>query len=356
MPGSLVAIVAASAAAAAWSLPVETVAGRFGELPHALPAPRLPHLDRETVTALLSPAFTIALLAGIEALLSAVVADGMIDGRHRPNTELIAQGLANVGSSLFGGIPATGAIARTATNVKSGARTPVAGMVHAATLLLIVLFFGRWAGRIPLASLAGILAVVAYHMSEWRSFASLLRGPASDVAVLLTTFLLTVLFDLTLAIEVGMVLAAFLFMHRMARAAGVQPLGDDTDGPEGPRAAPPGVQLYAVQGPFFFGVAHSFQETMRVVSEPPKARVLLFENVPFIDATALDALRHFRKGSRGALVLGGVSGPVRETLRRSGFLDEIGADNVCAKPEEALERARRLIADQTPAPLPEGRP
>src|SRR5664279_235865 len=205
VPGSLIAILVTTAAAQLFHLPVESIGSRFGAIPSSLPSPVIPHIDFATIKSLVRPAFTIALLGGIESLLSAVVADGMIGGNHRSNMELIAQGIANIFSSIFGGIPATGAIARTATNVKNGGRTPVAGIIHALTLLLIMLFFGKWAALIPLASLAGILVVVAYNMSEWQAFVSVLRGPRTDMAVLLTTFLLTVLVDLTVAIEVGMV-------------------------------------------------------------------------------------------------------------------------------------------------------
>ncbi len=219
VPGSLAAIVLSSVAVSLFDLPVETIGSRFGDLPHMLPAPHLPAISLATAQMLVQPAFTIALLAGIESLLSAVVSDGMTGGKHRSNTELVAQGIANIGSGLFGGIPATGAIARTATNVKSGAKTPVAGIIHAFVLLLILFFFGRWAKRIPLACLAGILVVVSYHMSEWRSFAALSRGPKTEAFVLFLTFGLTVLVDLTVAIEVGVVLSALLSLSRRHSAS-----------------------------------------------------------------------------------------------------------------------------------------
>src|SRR6478752_4235702 len=221
VPGPFVALIVATAATALLHLPVETIGSRFGSLNASFPHPQVPHLSVAEVTSLVGPAFTIAMLAAIESLLSAVVADGMIGGRHRPNMELVAQGVANIASPLFGGIPATGAIARTATNVKNGGRTPVAGIVHALTLLVITVAAGRWAAYIPMATLAAILVVVSYHMSEWRTFLAELRSPKSDVAVLLTTFLLTVLIDLTVAISVGMVLAAFLFIRRMATVTNV---------------------------------------------------------------------------------------------------------------------------------------
>jgi len=270
IPGPFVALIATTLAAQLLHLPVETIGARFGAIHAGLPLPALPAITLERVTALAGPAFTIALLAAIESLLSAVVADGMIGGRHRSNMELVAQGIANIASPIFGGMPATGAIARTATNVKNGGRTPVAGMTHSLTLLLITLFFGRWAALIPLATLAAILVVVAFHMSEWRTFASEFRAPKSDVAVLLTTFLLTVLVDLTVAIEVGMVLAAFLFMRRMAEVTNISVLTheftDPVDDFEGDpnavrrRAIPDGVQVYEITGPFFFGAAETFKD------------------------------------------------------------------------------------------------
>ncbi|HEX6179962.1 MAG TPA: SulP family inorganic anion transporter, partial [Chitinophagaceae bacterium] len=230
IPGSLVAIFLTTTLVHILHLPVETIAQRFGNIPSSLPAPVIPEFDFAVIKDLIQPAFTIALLGGIESLLSAVVADGMIGGNHRSNTELVAQGGANILSSIFGGIPATGAIARTVTNVKNGGRTPVAGMVHAVTLLLIMLLAGKWAGLIPMSTLAGILVVVAYHMSEWHNFVAVLKGPKSDVAILITTFLLTVLVDLTVAIEIGMVLAAFLFLRKMIQSTDVSILakqGDD---------------------------------------------------------------------------------------------------------------------------------
>ena len=221
IPGSLIAILVSTAIVQWFHLPAETIGSRFGSIPSTLPMPVIPHLDFATIKHLIQPAFTIALLGGIESLLSAVVSDGMIGGNHKSNMELIAQGIGNIFSAIFGGIPATGAIARTATNVKNGGRTPVAGIVHAITLLLIMLFVGKWAALIPMATLAGILVVVAYNMSEWESFRSVFKGPGSDIAILLTTFILTVLVDLTVAIEIGMVLAAFLFMRNMIKSSDV---------------------------------------------------------------------------------------------------------------------------------------
>src|SRR6476469_9791781 len=283
-PGPMVALIVTAAVVRLFHLPVETVGSRFGVIDLAFPRPALPSLSLADLRGLVGPAFTIAALGAIESLLSAMVADGMIGGRHRSNMELVAQGIANIASPLFGGIPATGAIAGTATNVKNGGRTPVAGMIHALTLLLITLFFGRWAAYIPMATLAAILVVVAYHMSEWRSFLAELRTPKSDVAVLLTTFLLTVLVDLTVAIEVGMVLAAFLFIRRMASVTNIsvitseiqQELAADAGNEEllDRRIVPKGVEVYEINGPFFFGAAQSFKDAVGQVAARPKVLIL----------------------------------------------------------------------------------
>jgi sulfate permease, SulP family len=294
IPGSLVAIVACTAAVQLFNLPVETIESKFGEIPRALPTPHLPAVDFKTVQELIGPAFAIALLGALESLLSAVVADGMIGGRHRSNMELVAQGFGNIGSSLFGGIPATGAIARTATNVKNGGRTPVAGIVHALTLLLIMILFAPLAKLIPLSCLAGVLIVVAYNMGEWHSFFSVVRGNRYDALVLLTTFFLTILFDLIVAIEIGMVLTAFIFMKRMADIGKFDILDDresedllsETD-----LKLPAGAMIYEINSPLFFGVAQKFQATLNRISENPKTLIIRMRNVPFIDATGAYRLR-----------------------------------------------------------------
>ena len=370
VPSPFVALIVTTAVAHGFALPVETIGGRFGEISAAIPLPTLPHLSFAQVTGLVGPAFTIALLGAVESLLSAVVSDGMIGARHRSNMELVGQGVANIASALVGGIPATGALARTATNVKSGGRTPVAGMVHALTLLLITLFFGHWAALIPMATLAAILVVVAYNMSEWRVFVGEFRGPKSDVAVLLATFLLTVLVDLTVAIGVGMVLAAFLFMRRMAEVADVTAIareiadGEDRAGDEGDArvATLPGeVQVYAVNGPFFFGAADRFKDTLGQVGSRPKVLILRLRDVPVIDSTGLHALsdvvRRFRKdGTR--VVLAEVQGKVRRVIERSQLGELLGADAISSTLDEALTRVRGLGADaglRTTAEHPAGR-
>ena len=356
IPGPFVALIATTLLVQLLHLPVETIGARFGEIHAGLPRPTLPVITLERMRVLAAPAFTIALLAAIESLLSAVVADGMIGGRHRSNMELVAQGIANIASPLFGGMPATGAIARTATNVKNGGRTPVAGMTHALTLLFITLFFGRWAALIPLATLAAILVVVAFHMSEWRTFASEFRAPKSDVAVLLTTFLLIVQVDLTVAIEVGMVLAAFLFMRRMAEVTNISvltheftdPIDDFEHDPNAVRrrAIPEGVQVYEITGPFFFGAAETFKDRVSRIAGKPKVLILRMRHVLAIDSTGLHALRELVQRSRreGILVvLSDVHAQPVVALERSGLYDDLTEENVHGNIDDALNRARQHL-------------
>jgi len=357
IPGPFVALIATTVVVKLFNIPVETIGTRFGAISATLPHPIVPHVSLSQLTALVGPAFTIALLAAVESLLSAVVADGMIGGRHRSNMELIAQGVANIASPIFGGMPATGAIARTATNVKNGGRTPVAGMVHAITLLLITLFFGRWAALIPLATLAAILVVVSYHMSEWRSFRGELTAPRSDVAVLLTTFALTVLVDLTVAIEVGMVLAAFLFMKRMAEVTNVSIVtreladgrdGDEEDDPNSVRrrAIPPGVEVFEISGPFFFGAAEQFKDTLNQVAKKPKVLIIRMRDVPAIDSTGLHVLHELARSCKrdGTLLLvSDVHAQPVFALVRSDMLDELGEENLFGNLDDALDRARQYL-------------
>ena len=355
IPGPFIALVVTTAVVHLFDVPVETIGQRFGGISAGLRPPEVPPLTFSSVAGLVGPAFTIALLAAIESLLSAVVADGMIGGKHRSNMELVAQGVANVASPLFGGIPATGAIARTATNIKSGGLTPVAGIIHALTLLLIMLFFGRWAGLIPLATLAAILVVVSYHMSEWRTFRSELRAPRSDVIVMLTTFSLTVLVDLTVAIEVGMVLSAFLFMKRMAEVTNVSAVTGDfqdesqdeeLEAPADSRMLPPGVEVYEVNGPFFFGAAEAFRETLTTVAVKPRVLILRMRNVPAMDSTGAHALKDVVTRSRreGTLVLlSEVHAQPLTVLERSGVLDLIGQGHVLGGIDDALDFARTYL-------------
>ena len=357
IPGSLVAIIATTAAVQIFHLPIETIGSRFGTIHSAFPIPSLPQLDYETIKRLIQPAFTIALLCGIESLLSAVVADSMIGGSHRSNMELVAQGTANIFSALFGGIPATGAIARTATNVKNGGRTPVAGIVHAIVLLIIILFVGKWAALIPMATLAGILVVVAYNMSEWHSFISVLKGPRSDTAVLLITFLLTVIVDLTVAIEIGMVLAAFLFMRNMTKSSNVNILTNEMNKEEqgednetiSSYSIPAGVEVFEINGPLFFGAAYKFKDAMKFIEKTPKVLIVRMRKVPIIDATGIRMLADLNKETRSSgtkLMLSEIeSGQVTQELQKARLLFAIGKGNVLPTLEKALIRSKVVLED-----------
>jgi len=347
IPGALIAILICTLFAVVFHLPVETIGTRFGVIQGNLPKPVVSHIDLAAVQYLIRPAFTIAILGAIESLLSAVVADGMIGGNNRSNMELVAQGIANIASSIFGGIPATGAIARTATNVKNGGRTPVAGMVHAVTLLLIMIIVGKWARLIPMACLAGILVVVAYNMSEWRSFAGLLRGPRADAVVLLVTFSLTILVDLTIAIEIGMVLAAFLFIRRISKVSKVdfvtQDISEDDDDND-PHAiknynVPKGVEVFEIKGPFFFGAAYKFKEAISVMENTPKVVIIRMLHVPIIDATALNALMNVYKDMKKhhiGFMLSEIQPGVFTEMEKYGLLDKIGERNVFFDIQDAL--------------------
>ncbi len=362
IPGPFVALVATTLLAYLLHLPVETIGSRFGAISASIPHPTVPHLSFEQLTGLVGPAFTIALLAAVESLLAAVVSDGMIGGQHRSNMELVAQGVANMVTPLFGGIPATGAIARTATNVKSGGRTPVAGLVHALTLLLITIFFGRWAAYIPMATLAAILVVVAYQMSEWRVFLGELHSPKSDVAVLLTTFLLTVLVDLTVAIAVGMVLASFLFMRRMASTTSVtavtqelaRDMADEDQAEQlvDRRMIPEGVEVYEINGPFFFAAAATFKDTLARVASKPKVLIIRMRHVSALDSSGMHALTdvvHRTRQDGTAVILSDVHMQPLVALTGTPAMREIGEDNVVGSLALALERARELLAAEKKA-------
>lgn len=361
IPGSLVAIVAMTAAV--WALrryagidTIDTIGDRF-TISSQLPAAALPALDWEAVRNLFPVAVTIALLGAIESLLSATVADGVIEDRHDSNTELIAQGAANLLTPLFGGIPATGAIARTMTNINNGGRTPMAGIIHAVVLLLILLLLMPLAQYIPMACLAGVLAVVAYNMSGWRTFKALLRNPRSDVAVLLITFFLTVVFDLTIAIEVGLLIACVLFMKRVMETTEISVIRDEIDPSAGTDmtlheehlTVPEGVEVYEINGPYFFGIATKFEELMAQMGDRPKVRVIRMRKVPFIDSTGLHNLTTLCDMSRREkieVVLSGVNEKVRVALERAGIIDMLGAENVCPNIHVALERAGKLAAER----------
>lgn len=359
IPWGIASIVVATLACWAFHLPVDTIASRFGEIPRTLPLPSLPSLPTSFAEwrHLVPDAITIALLAGIESLLSAVVADGMVGGRHKSNCELIAQGIANLGSCVFGGIPATGAIARTATNVKTGGRTPIAGMVHAVTLFVVILSLAPIVSLIPMAALSAVLVMVAWNMSEVEHFRHLFKAPLGDIAVLLTAFVLTVLVDLTVAVEVGMVLAAFLFMKRVSDLSQVASLkqlqreeGEGLLEEQDPDAisqkvVPPGVEVYEVDGPFFFGIADSLKNVLANMERPPKIFILRMRKVPAIDATGLHALDDFYekcKHSGTLLILSGVKGALAKAFKDFGIENKVGRQNIFPHIDFALKRADEL--------------
>ena len=359
LPGSLVAIIIMTIAALllkhyAGITSIETIGDRFSiksELPDAV----VPALSWETIKSLVAPALTIAILGAIESLLSATVADGVIGDHHDSNTELIGQGIANIASPIFGGIPATGAIARTMTNINNGGKTPVAGIVHAAVLLVIFLFLMPLAQYIPMACLAGVLVVVAYGMSGWRSFLAVMHNPKSDITVLLLTFFLTIIFDLTVAIEVGLICACLLFMRRMAETTDVHmvmneiDLNEDADMQRGNLEhliIPAGVEVYEINGPYFFGAGNRFEDIMARYGKHPKVRIIRMRKVPFIDSTGLHNLENLCKMCQRqgvTIVLSGVNPKVENVLKRNGFNELLGEKNICNHIDLALQRARELV-------------
>lgn len=331
---------------------LETIGDRF-EINASLPAPNTLTFNIETIHQLLPAAFTIAILGAIESLLSATVADGVTGHKHNSNTELIGQGAANIIVPFFGGIPATGAIARTMTNINNGGRTPVAGLIHAVVLLLILLFLGPLTKHIPMACLAGVLVIVAYNMSEWRTFKSLMKNSTSDVAVLLTTFLLTVIFDLTIAIEVGLLLALVLFMKRMSEVTRITVAKNQLDlsaeseiyHEEEKLIVPQGVEVYEIDGPFFFGVANKFDECMKTIGDKPSIRIIRMRKVPFIDTTGLhnlESLYRLSEKEKIRIILSGVNERVREVLTKAGFAQTIGEENICSNIRDALKRSGEM--------------
>lgn len=360
VPGAIVVVVLASLAARWLGLDVETIGSRFGDLPRTLPAPHVPwgdsaHVSLDLVRSLVPEAATIALLAGIESLLAAVVADGMTGQRHKSDCELVGQGVANIGAALFFGIPATGAIARTVANIKAGGRTPLAGMAHALFLLVFMLLLAPLAREIPLAALSAILLMVCWNMAEIDHFRSILRTPRSDVAVLLITFALTVFVDLTVAVGVGLVLASLLFMKHMAEVANISSVTrefeNDADAREraggSAERIPPGVEVFEINGPFFFGVVDRLKDTLAQFERPPRAFILVMERVPHIDATGMHALEELHdKCRRGgtALFLVGVHAQPHIAFARSGLDQRIGVENLFGTLAEALSAAERRVA------------
>lgn len=359
IPWGITSIALATLVAWGWHLPIDTIASRFGEVPRTLPFPSLPALPAslETWQRLVPDAITIAFLAGIESLLSAVVADGMAGGRHKSNCELVAQGFANLGSCVFGGIPATGAIARTATNIKTGAKTPIAGMIHAVTLFVVVLVFAPIVSLIPMAALSAVLLMIAWNMTEIERFRHLLKAPIGDVAVLLSAFFLTVLVDLTVAIEVGMILAAFLFMKRtseLSNAVSLNKFAEENGGlleEKDPDAiskknVPPHVEVYEINGPFFFGIADSLQNVLPNLERTPKVFILRMRKVPAIDATGLHALDDFFdkcKRTSTVLLLSGVKDTLAEEFKKFGVEKKIGKQNIFPHIDAALKRAAEIV-------------
>ena len=359
IPGSLIAIILMTIVALllknfAGVLSIETIGDRFS-ISNELPAAQVPDMNWETIKSLVSPAITIAILGSIESLLSATVADGVIGDHHDSNTELVAQGLANLASPLFGGIPATGAIARTMTNINNGGKTPVAGIIHAVVLLLIFLFLMPLAKYIPMACLAGVLVVVSYGMCGWRSFLELMKNPKSDVTVLLITFFLTIIFDLTIAIEVGLIIACLLFMKRMSETTDIKAITEEIDlnqdaefstGNLDHLIIPQGVEVYEINGPYFFGAGNKFEEIMASFGDRPKVRIIRMRKVPFVDSTGIHNLTNLCEMSKKEgiqIVLSGVREKVNGQLEHAGFYHLIGEENICSHINLALKRANEII-------------
>lgn len=358
IPGSLISIIVITVAVYLMKTyggitSIDTIGDRF-TIQSQLPDAVVPNLNWEAIKNLFPVAITIAVLGAIESLLSATVADGVIGDRHDSNTELIAQGAANIVTPMFGGIPATGAIARTMTNINNGGKTPVAGIIHAVVLLLILLFLMPLAQYIPMACLAGVLVIVSYNMSGWRTFKGLLKSPKSDVTVLLITFFLTVIFDLTIAIEVGLVIACVLFMKRVMETTEISVITDEIDPNkesdlevhEDNLIIPDGVEVYEINGPYFFGIATKFEETMAQIGDRPKVRIIRMRKVPFIDSTGINNLTNLCRMSQKegiTIVLSGVNEKVHKVLEKSGFYDLLGEDNICSNINAALERAKQLV-------------
>ena len=360
IPGSLIAIILMTIVALllknfAGVLSIETIGDRFS-ISNELPAAQVPDMNWETIKSLVSPAITIAILGAIESLLSATVADGVIGDHHDSNTELVAQGLANIASPLFGGIPATGAIARTMTNINNGGKTPVAGIIHAVVLLLIFLFLMPLAKYIPMACLAGVLVVVSYGMCGWRSFLELMKNPKSDVTVLLITFFLTIIFDLTIAIEVGLIIACLLFMKRMSETTDVKVIMDEINeesdivkGNLEHLTIPQGVEVYEINGPYFFGAGNKFEEIMAAFGDRPKVRIIRMRKVPFVDSTGIHNLTNLCEMSKNegiTIVLSGVSEKVHAQLQKARFYDILGEENICSHINLALERAKEIVSEK----------
>ena len=358
VPGSLVAIIVMTVGVyflnAHTSMHVTTIGDQFGEIKASIPELQMPAITWEGIKSLLPTAMVIAVLGAIESLLSATVADGVCGDHHNSNQELIGQGVANLCTPLFGGIPCTGAIARTMTNINNGGRTPVAGLIHALVLLVIFLVLMPLAAYIPMACLAGVLVIVSYNMSGWRTFIQLFKNPKSDVIVLMMTFLLTVIFDLTIAIEVGLLVVCLLFMKRMAESTQIKVIADEIDPNDETDAEvheealtiPKGVEVYEINGPYFFGIANRFEELMAELDNHPKVRIIRMRRVPFIDSTGIHNLQNLcemshREGTH--IVLSGVTPNVYSVLEHNGFCHLLGKDHICPNINVALERAEMIV-------------
>jgi SulP family sulfate permease len=348
VPGPIVVVVLSGLAVWALGLPVETIESRFGAIPSMLPTPVWPTITFEKMRLLLPDAITIATLAAIESLLSAVVADGMSGTRHKSNAELLGQGIANIASAIFGGLPATGAIARTATNVKAGARTPVAGMMHALWLFLFMLLLSPLIIKVPLAALAAILMVVAWNMSELKHVREIMQAPRSDRIVLIVTFLLTVLVDLNFAIQAGIALASILFIDQMMKATQIRSVESEEDDPDSihNKSIPEGVEVYEIQGPLFFGVAEKLVDTLLLFETPPKIFILRMRYVPLIDAAGLHALEILHERltqNHTVLILSGVNPQVRRFISQSHIDEKIGEENIVDHIDKAILRVNAIL-------------
>lgn len=351
IPGPIIVVTLSAFAVWIFNLPVETIESRFGTIPSMLPSPVLPEITFERLRLLLPDAITIATLAAIESLLSAVVADGMTGTRHKSNAELLGQGVANIASGIFGGLPATGAIARTATNIKAGARTPVAGMMHALWLFIFMLLLAPLIVKVPLAALAAILMVVAWNMSEIKHIKEIMHSPRTDRIVLIVTFLLTVLVDLNFAIQAGIALASILFIDQMMKATQIRPVTSEENDPDSTsnKTIPPSVEVYEIQGPLFFGVAEKLVDTLMLFEKPPQVFILRMRYVPLIDAAGLHSLEilHERLSQYNTkLILSGVNAQVDQFIRSSHIDDKIGRENIVDHIDKAILRADEIMREK----------
>lgn len=354
IPGTFIAIIIVTVIAMVFKLNVPTIGSQFGHLSSSIPHPSFPKVNFTMINELMLPALTIAILGSVESLLSAVVSDGMIGGSHRSNMELIAQGFANIFSAAFGGIPVTGAIARTAANVKNGGRTPIAGMIHALMLLIIMLLFMPYVKLIPMASLAAVLVMIAYNMGDWEAFITIFKSPKSDSLVFVVTFILTIFLDLVVAIGVGVVLASFLFMRKMSEITEIKYILDDDEDKDANEfidnvTMPDHISIYEISGPFFFGAANKFVSAIREMGVPSRVLIIKMSKVPFMDSTAyhsFEMLHNVCKKNATKLIILKIQNQPLEMLKKYGFVDMIGENNFCGTVDEAIERANVILSEQ----------